>query len=273
MIRLLRIEWLKIKNHRPFWILISLYAACLILVCGGGKAFTKFLETKGANFNGISPHILPLYDYPDVWQNITFVGGFFKIFLGFIVVISISNESTFRTIRQNIIDGLSKREFFLGKAMLCASLAAFSTILLALLGLVMASIYSSVQGPSYMFDSMNFLLAHFLGIFTFLLFALMVVLLIPKAGLVIVGLFMYTVIFEPLGTLFMAEAPHDWEWMRPIAPYFPITSVNNLVHFPFPRYAFMEIQDYVSIKETLIASTWLLINAGLGYIILKRKDW
>ena len=273
MIRLLQIEWLKVKRHRPFWILVGLYSLCITLICCGGKAFLKFLENKGAEFNGISPYMIPLYDYPDVWQNITFVAGVFKVFLGFIIIISIANESTYRTIRQNIIDGLSKKEFFLSKVMLSLALALASTLLLAVIGILMASIYSSVQGFSYMFDSMNFLLAHFLGVFTFLLFALALVLLIPKAGLVIVGLFMYTIVFEPAFTLFIAEAPHHWEWLRPLAPYFPITSINNLVHFPFLRYGFMEIQDYVSAYEVGIVLVWLLITAGLGFIILRRKDW
>ena len=273
MVRLLEIEWLKVRHHRPFWILIGLYALCVTVICSGGKIFLQYIESRGANFNGIGPSILPIYDYPDVWQNITFVAAIFKIFLGFIMVISIANESNYRTLRQNIIDGLSKREFFLGKILVCCVLAGASTLLLLIIGVVVASVYSSVQGVEYMFDSMSFLLAHFLAVFSFLVFSLFLVLLIPKPGLLIVGLFMYTLIFEPMVSAIITYAPHGKEWLRPVAQYLPITSMNNLNHIPFPRYVMQEIQDYILLKEVIIASVWVLVNAALGYYVLRRKDW
>lgn len=273
MMRLLEIEWLKVKHHKPFWILVGLYALCVTVICSGGKIFLEYIESRGAVFNGVGPSIFPIYDYPDVWQNITFVAALFKIFLGFIVVISVANESNYRTIRQNIIDGLSKREFFIGKLLVCFVLAGASTLLLLVIGLVVASIYSSVQGFEYMFDSMSFLLAHFLAVFSFLVFALFLVLLIPKPGLLIVGLFMYSVIFEPMVSGIITFAPHGKEWLRPAPQYFPITSMNNLIHLPFPRYLMQEIQDYIQLKEVIIASIWVLVSGSLGHYVLHRKDW
>ena len=152
-------------------------------------------------------------------------------------------------------------------------MAAASTLLLLLIGLAVGSIYSSVQGLTYMFDSMGFLLAHFLAVFSFLVFSLFLVLLIPKPGLLIVALFMYSLIFEPAASAIISGAPHGQEWLRPLGQYLPITSMNNLVHFPFPRYAMQEIQDFVKPKEILIALSWILVSCGLGYLTLRRKDW
>jgi ABC-2 type transport system permease protein len=53
----------------------------------------QYLKNQGAEFNGIDPTILPLYDFPDVWQNMTYVATFFKIILAFIVIISVTNEN------------------------------------------------------------------------------------------------------------------------------------------------------------------------------------
>jgi len=123
MKRLLQIEWLKLKHYRPFWVLTGLYTAMLSLICFGVHFFFDFLKKEGANFNGFDPTMFPFYDFPDIWQNITYVATWFKLFLAFIIVISIANEVTHRTMRQNIIDGMSKKDWLLSKLLLIISLA------------------------------------------------------------------------------------------------------------------------------------------------------
>jgi ABC-type transport system involved in multi-copper enzyme maturation permease subunit len=273
MNRLLQIEWLKLKHYRPFWILTGMYAVCAILVCSSGMFFLEFVKREGGDFNGIDPTILPIYDFPDVWHNVTWVCFLFKIILAFIVIISIANESNFRTLRQNVIDGLSAKEFLASKLVLLFAVSLAATILLFLIGLVTGLIYSHVQGVEYMFQNLEFLLAYLLGTFTYLTFALLITLILPKAGLVIVGLLMYTLIFEPLLVLFLENYPKLSEFWRIFAQFMPVNAVTDLIHVPFPRYILMEIQDYVSLEETLIAIGWLAFNIGMSYWVLKKKDW
>jgi hypothetical protein len=123
MIRLFEIEWLKLKNYKIFWILFGLYFLGLLVVCSGGMFLLEYIKRTGGDFKGIDPTILPLYDFPDVWQNTIYVATFFKLFLAFIVIISICNDINYRTLRQNIIDGLSKKEFLISKFTLIFSLS------------------------------------------------------------------------------------------------------------------------------------------------------
>ncbi len=273
MTRLLQIEWLKLRHYRPFWVLIGMYALGVVVVCGSGMFFMQYLKSKGADFEGIDPTMLPLYDYPDVWQNVTYMAAFFKVFLAFIVIISVANEVSYRTLRQNVIDGLSKREFLGSKLLFIFFLSLAATGLVILIVFVTASAYSNVQGFDYMFESMEFALAYLFGVFTYLTFALLITLLIPKTGLVIVALFMYTVVFEPLLAIFLLNFPNLADWARAIAPWMPVTSVYNLIDVPFPRYLLMEIQNYVSLRQVGIVSVWLLFNISMSYLLLKRKDW
>jgi ABC-2 type transport system permease protein len=272
MTRLLKIEWLKLKHYKAFWILSGMYALGVILVCSGGMFLMEFLKSKGADFEGLDPTMLPLYDFPDIWQNITYIASFFKIILAFIIIISISNEASFRTLRQNIIDGLSNKEFLMSKLALILALSIFTSVLLFTIGLITGSAYSHVWGLSYIFQSTQFLFAYALEVFSYLTFALMVVLFIRKTGMVIVGLFMYTLMFEPLFIVFLENYPEMPEFIKGIGPFFPIAALNNLIHVPFQRYIFMEIQDYVSWKETLIVIGWMIFNITMCYQILKRKD-
>jgi hypothetical protein len=164
-------------------------------------------------------------------------------------------------------------DFLKSKLFFILALTFAGTMLMILIGLTTATIYSHVQGLSYMVQSTQFLLAYMLGLFTYLTFAMLVVLIIPRAGLVIVGLLMYTLVFEPLFSLFLQHYPHLHEWIRPLHQYLPVMSVYYLIPVPFPRYALMEIQDYVSLKETLIVVAWLIFNVSISYLVLKKKDW
>ncbi len=272
MIRLLHIEWLKLKHYRPFWILMGLTALITIGVCSSGMLFMEFLKKEGADFKGFDPTMLPLYDFPDIWQNITYVASFFKILPAFIVIISIANEFSHRILRQNIIDGLSKKEWLLSKILFMGIIAISFTIVVGLIGLVTGLIYAHLDSIQNMFSGTSFLLAYCLDVFIFLLFAMLLTLIVRRGGLVIVGLFMYTFMIEPFGVHFLNYYPHLPDGVRAMAPFLPIRAIHNLVPIPFPRYMFWEIQDYVSVKNLLVALCWGGFFIAASYWILKRKD-
>ncbi|NJN25408.1 MAG: ABC transporter permease subunit [Cyclobacteriaceae bacterium] len=272
MVRLLEIEWLKLKNYKIFWILTGMYLLGLALVLSSGMFLMQFLKYKGADFDGIDPTILPLYDFPDVWQNVTYVATFFKVLLAFIVIISVTNEISYRTMRQNVIDGLSKWEFLQSKLYLILALSACSTLFLFLEGLLTGLVYSHVIGLQFIFAELEFLAAYFLEVFTFLSFAMLLGLLIKKSGFVIVLVFMYTLIFEPFLAVNMMHNPWIKEYSAWLAPYLPIRALNNLIQVPFQRYIFMEIQDYVAWKDVLIVLGWLIVFQLSIYKLLDKRD-
>ncbi len=272
MIRLLNIEWLKLKNYRVFWILAGMYFIGLLFILSSGMFFMEFLKNQGAEVEGIDPTILPLYDFPDVWHNMTYIATFFKLFLSFIVVISVTNEITYRTIRQNVIDGLNKYEFWQSKFLLIITLAALGTVFLFLEGITTGLIYSHVQGVEYMFKDLGFLLAYFLEVCTYLSFAMLLSLLIKKSGFVIVFLFMYTLMFEPFITINMEHNRHIPDTMDWIVPFLPIKSLNNLIRVPFTKYIFQETQDYVAIVDIIIVTGWLFVYNGVSFLLLKKRD-
>lgn len=272
MIRLLEIEWLKLKNYKVFWILIIMYFMGLILLLSSGMFLMQFLKSKGAQFEGIDPTILPLYDFPDVWQNMTYIATFFKVILAFIVIISATNEISYRTMRQNVIEGMSKWEFLKSKLLLIIGLATVATFFIFLEGLVTGLIYSRVKHPEFIFNDLEFLAAYFLEVITFLSFALLLSVLLKKAGFVIVLIFMYTLIFEPFLTINMIHNPWINEYTSWIAPYLPIKALNNLIRVPFQKYVFMEIQDYIAWKDILVVLCWLLIFQLSIYRLLDKRD-
>ena len=272
MIRLFEIEWLKLKNYKVFWILIGMYFLGLIIVLSSGMFLMQFLKNKGAEFQGIDPTIIPLYDFPDVWQNMTYIATFFKIILAFIVIISVTNEISYRTMRQNVIDGLSKWEFLKSKFVLILVLSAVATLFLFIEGIITGLIYSTVRYPGFIFSDLEFLAAYFLEVVTFLSLALLLSILLKRAGFAIVLIFMYTLIFEPILTINMLHNPWIKDYVSWMAPFFPIRALNNLIQVPFQRYVFMEIQDFIAWRDVLIVIVWLAIYQLSIFKVLDKRD-
>lgn len=272
MIRALKLEWLKVKNYRVFWILIAMYLLALLLIASAGGLFLEWLKQQGADFDGIDPTIIPIFDFPDIWQNITYLGSFVKIFMAFIVIISVNNDLTYNTLRQNIIDGLSKKEFLASKMMLILSMSLMSTLFIFIAGLVNGSIYSHVFGTDVIFDEMEFLAAYFYEIVVYCTLAFLLALVIKKAGFVIVALFLYTIMFEPIAVAILENAPYFRDGIWPeIAQFFPIKSLNNLIKIPFGRYVFMEIEDNIALKAIAISFGWFVFYLfSISYILNKR---
>lgn len=268
MNRLLSIEWLKLKHYRPFWVLSGLYFLVLALVCSSVMLFFQYLEGQGAKFEGISPVMIPFYDFTDIWQNLTYLASFFKIFLGFIVVISICNEWSYRTIRQNIIDGLDKWEFLASKLLIILALALVNTLFLVVLGLVLGSIYSPVTGLDVMFQNFEFVFAYFLDVFAFLIFTLFVGMLIKKTGFSIVLLALYSLFLEPIAYAILANIYEGIAFYE----YLPIRSINKLIELPYGKYLFREVKDYLVWYEVLIVLGYTALFFLGSFRLLKARD-
>ncbi len=269
MPRLIAIEWLKLKSYRPFWILMILYFVVLGLVLSGVGFFLEYLASvNGAELNGIDPSMVPFYDFADIWQNLTYMATFLKIFLGFIVVISITNEYSYKTVRQHVIDGLTRWEFLASKLLIILTITVVNTLFVFILGLILGLIYSPVKGMDVIFTNADFLFAYFLDVGVFLTFALLVGMLIKRTGFAIVLLALYTFFLEPISALILSEVYSQYTFHQ----YFPIRAINNLIPVPFGKYVFQEVQDYVAFGDVALVIAYAGLFIFLSYRLLKARD-
>ncbi|MEQ8550153.1 MAG: hypothetical protein RIC03_19720 [Cyclobacteriaceae bacterium] len=273
MISAIKLEWLKLKNYRVFWVLIMMYLFALTVVAFGGTFFLEWLKSKGLDFKGFDPTMLPLYDFPDIWQNLTWIASFIKILLAYVVIISVNNDLTYNLLRQNIIDGFSKKKYLISKIALIVGLALMSTVALFIAGLINGYMYSQVMSVRYIFDEMEFLAAYALDILVFCSFAFLMSLLIKKAGFVIVALTIYSLMFEPILAFVLENAPflEDPIWSN-MAQFLPINALNKLIAVPFPKYIFEEVVTDIPFIPLVIVLAWETIFVGAIVYILNKSD-
>jgi hypothetical protein len=189
------------------------------------------------------------------------------------VIISVNNDVIYNTLRQNIIDGFSKKEYLMSKLLFIFAMAAISTIFLFFAGLINGSIYSPVWGVNFIFDETEFLFAYFYDIVVYCTLAFLLSLLVKKAGFVIIALFLYTIMFEPIATAIFINAPYFRDGIMPdIVQYLPIKSLNNLIPVPYGRYIFMEIEDNFPLKAIIGSTAWFAIYLSSIVFILNKRD-
>jgi hypothetical protein len=107
MRRLLSIEFQKIWKNKASRILVLAYFFLLssIALISSIK-FTLFGNEIRIADQGI-------FNFPYIWHFNTFIAALFKIFLAVVIVSMMANEYTYGTLKQNLIDGLNKKEFII----------------------------------------------------------------------------------------------------------------------------------------------------------------
>ncbi len=266
MLHLLKIDLKKLTSYRTFWVICGLYFLTLGTSTASGMEFLKWLARTIEGFGQeINIDRIPLYHFPDIWMNLAFFSGLFKIVLAIMVVISITNEYSYRTLRQNIIDGMSRWEFLLSKILTNFLLATMSLAMVFIITLVTGLIYTPNLTGMKIFTDMEFFFTYFLEVFAFLSYALMIGVLVQRAGLAIVLLLLSHMI-----EIIIKE--NIDEYVPWLIQFFPMESISNLVPMPFARYAFQEIRDYISFASVAIALGWIFLFNFFSYLKLKRAD-
>lgn len=263
MLHLLKIELKKMTSYRTFWVICGLYFFTCTLTMASGMEFLKWLNyTFDMNIN---IKRIPIYHFPDVWLNLIWFGGLFKMVLAILIVISVTNEYSYRTIRQNIIDGLSRWEFTATKVLLNFVLSVGSGAIIFFIVMLTGLVYSPQVTWANVTGDMEFLIAYILEVFMFLSYAMMLSVLIQRAGLTIILLLLTHAI----------EYTITWnidEHVPGLIPFFPMRAVWNIIDIPYFRYGFQEIRDYLTWDSVLIVVGWIVIFNTISYLRLKRSD-
>jgi len=163
MLRLLQLELQKLLLNRASKVLIFI---SFVL------PFVIILSSLRINFFGL--FVLELghygiFNFPIVWHITTFFAAQFKFFFAIVVVSMIGNEYSNKTIKQNLIDGLSKKEFILSKFYTILFFSAVATLLIFTICLCIGLWYSSIDEVALIFRESEFLLAYFLKLVGFFL--------------------------------------------------------------------------------------------------------
>ena len=277
MVRLFKIEWYKLRATRYFWVLSILSLVAFLLIPLLGDVILNWIEN---NVNGISddfliqPSQLPIFDFVDVWQNLAWVYKRISILLSFIVIISVTNDLDYKTARQNIIDGMSRKEFWLSKMTFILAMAGVSTLLFLIIGLIIGYSMSPVTEFEYVVRNIEFVGAYFLQVLSMLMFSFMVSLIVKRSGFAIALIILWNYIVENVvlgvNAIFDEIGWLDSMW---VSNSMPLEAASNLIPNPLFKYVLMDTPDYVPWESLLIALSWMAIYTVFTLRRIQRRDF
>jgi ABC-type transport system involved in multi-copper enzyme maturation permease subunit len=276
MKRLLSIEIYKVKHHKLSKILFVSYF--LLLSSIALVAAIQF------DFAGLNIHLAEqgIFNFPYIWHFNTWLADFFTFFLAIIVVSMVTNEYGYRTVKQNLIDGLSKKEFVLSKFYFLVVLSLLATVFVFIISLVLGLIYSDYTSVSIIFSDLYFFLAFFLkilGVFSLVMF---LGFLLKKSAYAL-GFFFVWVLVEQIfyGLIRWQFATKDLA--ETVSSFFPYTSIRKLIPEPITRLNAAkkigkqigeDLADFdgIPLQSYLIAIVWIAMFIYFSYKILKKRD-
>ncbi|PNW28873.1 ABC transporter permease [Formosa algae] len=273
MLRLLNLELQKLLLNRASKVLIfiSFILPFTVLILSSIKInfFGLFTLELGE---------LGIFNFPIIWHITTFFASQFKFFFAIVVVSMIGNEYSNKTIKQNLIDGLSKKEFILSKFYTIVFFSLIATLLIGVATLCIGLYYSSYTELSIIFRETNFLLAYFVKLVGFFSLCLCLAMLVKRSAFALGALFvLYIVEWIIFGVMAWQTGT---ETAEKIQGFFPLKSMYNLIKQPFQRVMITKFPDKTEMmydyavhsSDIIIVLVWTAIFVFLSHKLLMKRD-
>lgn len=223
-----------------------------------------------------------IFDFPLIWHFNTYVAAFLKIFLAIIIVSMMSNEYANKTLKQNLIDGLSKQELMQSKFYTVLLFSVISTLFVVLVSLVLGVIYSKDISFSLLTTDLQFIVAYFVKLVGFFTLCLFLGILIKRSAFAL-GFLLILFIIENIAYGMLRISGMGVELAENIASFFPITSMGELIKNPFTRLDIIEalgeqigqsmaFNYNVSLLNLGVVIGWTIVFYVLSLKLLKVRD-
>lgn len=277
MKRLLSIEFQKIWKNRASRILTIGYFVILSFI-----AMIASIKFDIGNFK-IHFAEMGIFNFPFIWHFNTWIASVLKFFLAIVIVSMIANEYSYGTLKQNLIDGMSKKEFILSKFLTILALSFFSTVFIFGLSLVLGYSFSSYNELGIVFSDLDYLLAYFVNLVGFFSLCLFLAVLIKRSAFALGFLFIWFLVEKISYSYFKFEVFNRSSKVDDVYSFFPLESIGNLIVEPFTRFSVIRslqttigdntIKDYsIHFSSLVIVCVWVSIFIYASYKIIQRRD-
>lgn len=277
MKRLLSIELQKIWKNKASRVLTISYFILL--------SFIALIASIKFDIGNFQLHIAEqgIFNFPYIWHFNTYIAASLKLFLAIVIVSMMANEYSYGTLKQNLIDGLSKKEFIGSKFLTVVAFALASTVFIFLLSLVLGFSFSSYTEMHIVFSDLEYLLAYFVKLVGFFSFCLFLGILVKRSAFALGFLFIWNIFEGIAGALLNFQVFPDNDNDQYITQFFPLEAMSNLIVEPITRLSVIKtmgtqigvtnVKDYsVHLGDIAIVLVWTAIFLLMSYKLLKKRD-
>ena len=277
MKRLLSIELLKIWKNKASRVLTLTYFTLL--------TFIALIASIKFDLGIFKLHLaeMGIFNFPFIWHFNTYIAAILKLFLAIVIVSMMANEYSYGTLKQNLIDGMSKKEFILSKFLTIILFATVSTVFVFIMSLILGYSFSSYTEIGIIFSDLEYIIAYFVKLVGFFSFCLFLGILVKRSAFALGFLLVWNIIEGIAKGILTFKIFPDSNNAAYITQFFPLESMSNLIVEPFSRLSIIKSigtqigmensKDYgVHFSAVLIVLCWTFIFTFLSYRLLKNRD-
>jgi ABC-2 type transport system permease protein len=206
MSSLVRTEWLKLRKYRAFWWILLIVILTYTLI--NWIFFNIYLENL--HQDGMASSILRAlgnpFSFPEVWHTVAYASSFSVIIPAVVVIMFISNEYTYKTHRQNIIDGWSRNQFMTAKMVDVFLVSLVVTIIYTVVALIIG-FKNEGNTNGEIWGKANYIYLVLLQLFSQLSLAFLVAFFVKRAFIAL-GIFVFYYFAEQVGAAYL-NAKYD----------------------------------------------------------------
>lgn len=260
MMKLLRIESMKVLPYRVFQILAILYAGAFLLSVSIVPLIK--LNTNLAHNQDLL-NFKSLYFFPQIWDTFAYFAAKSNIFLAIIVIFLVGNEYSYNTFRQQVVNGLSRQELLNGKMLVIVGIALANTLMILVFGIIFGLIYSSAFSFHDVFSHLYMLGIYFIQAVGHMIAAMMIAVWLRNKTLAMVVLIVYQFIGEPILRLVL----NKFIWFK-LGLFFPMRVITRLS--PIPDFGILQLlKANTNLKEmAMTLPLWTNLLLALGYSLI-----
>ena len=225
MLKLLRVEWLKVKTYRTFWILLAM---TILTIPGLNYLIYSLMNNSFPKVKGKSVVGSP-FAFPDAWQTVSWNSTLLFIIPAILIITLTTNEFTFKTHRQNIIDGWSRQQFISVKLFELLLLSIVCTLTVFLTALVFGCVANKLPDGVSLWQDVRFVFFYFVQMISYSTIAFLMTLLIKRAGLSIAAFLIYM-----LAENIVVGVVHNF-YKLDFVTYLPEQITDTLIPQPYLR--------------------------------------
>jgi ABC-type transport system involved in multi-copper enzyme maturation permease subunit len=277
MKRLLEIELQKIWKNRASRILTLTYFILL--------TFIALIASIKFDLGIFKFHLaeMGIFNFPFIWHFNTYIAAILKLFLAIVIVSMMANEYSYGTLKQNLIDGMSKKEFIQSKFLTVVLFATVSTFFIFIMSLLLGFSFSSYTEISIVFSDLEYVMAYFIKLVGFFSFCLFLGILVKRSAFALGFLLVWNIIEGIIKGILSFKVFPESNTAASISQFFPLESMSNLIVEPFSRLSVVknlgtqigldDVKDYgVHYSALTIVLCWTAIFIFLSYRLLKNRD-
>ncbi|TDO71447.1 ABC-2 family transporter [Flavobacterium chryseum] len=277
MNRLISIELQKIWKNKASRVLTLTYFILL--------SFIALIASIKFNIGPFKFHAaeMGIFNFPFIWHFNTYVAAWLKFFLAIVIVSMMANEYSYGTLKQNLIDGLSKKEFILSKFLTVVLFALCSTIFVFVMSLLLGLSFSSYTEADIIFMDLDYILAFFVKLTGFFSFCLFLGIFVKRSAFALGFLLVWSIIESIIKGLLVFQIFPESDKGNYITQFLPLESMSNLIIEPFSRLSIIKtIGTQIGVENTkdygvhylsiFIVLVWTFLFVYFSYKLLKNRD-